>query len=138
MRPRGNDRNFAGEWHEGFEDGGLRTDRAPSRLRGFGLPDHRLALAVVTEPARLQYRRQSDLLERRRQTSQAVRGGKGRRGDTKAADEILFGEPILGDRQYLRIGTNRKAGSEKRRRLCRHVLELVGDEIDIGGEAIER
>ncbi len=55
-----------------------------------------------------------------------------------ACHEFLFGEPVLRDRQHLRVGQHRLARREERRGLGRHVLELVGDDIDVRGETVER
>ncbi len=97
-----------------------------------------LALAVVAEAAGLQDRRPADPLDRRRQLGGRSDIGERRGADAERGDEVLLGEPVLGGRQDFRIGQHRHARGEKRRGLRRHVLELIGDDIDIGGETVER
>ena len=100
--------------------------------------DRRLALAVIAEAAGLQHRRPADPLERRASSAGRADIGERRGADAEAGDEVLLGEPVLRRRQDLRIGQHRNARGEKGRGLRRHVLELVGDDVDIGGEAVER
>ena len=61
----------------------------------------------------------------------------GRRGDLQPADEILFDQAILRGFQHFRIGQHRFAPGEKRGGLGRHILELIGNDVDGAGKAAE-
>ena len=78
---RGNNRNFALERHEGFENAGLAADLAPGGCGIAAVSDRRLALAVVTEAARLQNGRPADPLDRRGKL-----GGRSDSGERRGAD----------------------------------------------------
>ena len=52
--------------------------------------------------------------------------------------EILFREPVLGGLKHLRIGQHRPACGEDHRGRGRNVLEFVGDDVDFGGEQLQR
>ena len=100
--------------------------------------DRRLTLAVIAEAARLEHRRPADPLDRRRKLGRRSHIGERRGADAEPGDKVLFGEPVLRGRQDFRIGQDRNARRQKRRGLRRHVLELIGNDIDIRGEAVER
>ena len=132
------DRDFALEGHERFENCRLFADLPPSRGR-VGLVAHLdLALAVVAEAPRLEDRRRAGRAERGSKLRWRADFGKSRGGDAEAGDEVFLGQSILGDRQHLRVRQHRRARGQEGRGLRRHILELVGDHIDIGGEAVER
>ncbi len=135
---RGDDRDFAFERHERFEDTGLAADVAPCGFRIAAVLDRRLAFAVVAVTARLQHRRFADALDRCRQIARRGDRGKRRGTDAEAGDEVFLGKPILRNRQDFRIRQNRNARGKKRRGLRRHVLEFISDDVDIGGKAVER
>ena len=63
---------------------------------------------------------------------------EGRGTDAQAVDECLFLQAVLRRRQDFRIGQHRNARGQKRRGLRRHVLEFVGDDVDVLRETIER
>ena len=131
-------RHLALERHERFEDAGLAADLAPGGSRIAAVADGRLAFAVIAEAAGLEHRGPADPLERGGKLGRRRDGGKRRGADAEPGDESLFRQAVLGRRQDLRIGQHRHPRGEKRRGLRRHVLELVGDDVDIGGEAVER
>ena len=54
------------------------------------------------------------------------------------AQKGLFGEPVLGQRQRPDARTHRQAFREKFDRRGRHVLELIGDDVDAFRESGER
>ena len=56
----------------------------------------------------------------------------------RPATKFFSDEAVLRRRQDLRVGQHRHARGEKGRRLRRHVLELVGDDVDVRGEGVER
>ena len=56
----------------------------------------------------------------------------------RPGDESLLGETILGDRQTAGSGTTGTRAARNVGGLRRHVLELVGDDVDVVGEAVER
>jgi hypothetical protein len=60
------------------------------------------------------------------------------RADAEAFHEFLLGQPVLRGGEYLRIGKYGLARREECRSLGRHVLEFVGDDVDIGGKTVER
>src|ERR1700730_13265122 len=90
MSARGDDRHFAREWHEGFEDAGLAADLAPSGLRVAAVLHRPMALAVIAEAARLQDRRPADLLDRRLESGRLRNGGERRGADAERGHEFFF------------------------------------------------
>ena len=136
---RGDDGDFALERHESFEDAGLAADLAPGRFRIAAVLDRRLALAVVAEAAGLQHRRPADALDRRGKIAPAPRHRQTARCRCRALVTKFFSASrswVVA--RILRIGQHRNARGEKRRGLRRHVLEFIGDDVDVGGEAVER
>ena len=131
-------RNLALERHEGFEDLRLTAEIVEQRGRIAAVADHHLALAVIAEAPRLQHGRPPDLGERGREHARVNRPRRNSPCRCRAFHELLLGQPVLRGRQHLRIGQHRLARREERRGLGRHVLELVGDDIDVGGETVER
>ena len=97
-----------------------------------------LALPVVAEAPGLKDRPGVRSRRARRRARRARRLRQSARLDAEPGDEIFLGQPVLRDRQDPRVGQDRRARGQKSRGLRRHVLELVGDHIDIGGEAVER
>ena len=61
--------------------------------------DQRLALAVVAEPPGLQDRRAAELGDRAGERAGVVDGGEGRGPEARVAQERLFDEPVLGQRE---------------------------------------
>ena len=53
-------------------------------------------------------------------------------------DEILFGQAVLGGFQDFPVGQHRPPRRQDHRGGRRHVLEFVGDDVDIVGEQFER
>ena len=135
---RRDDRDFARERHESFENAGPRADLAPGRIGIAAVLDRRLAFAVVAEAPGLEHGRAADALDRRRQLGRR-RDVRERRGaDAERGDEILLGKAVLRGGEDFRVGQNRNARGEKRRGFRRHVLEFIGDDIDVGRKTVER
>src|SRR6185437_9197813 len=99
--------------------------------------DHALPLAVVTEAARLQDRRQTNRCDRRVEFLARIDGAEFRRRDAERLEERLLGDPILGHLERPRRRINRDAFGEPSRRFHRHVLELVRDDVGSLHEAVK-
>ena len=135
---RGDDRDFALEGDEAFEDHRRRAERAMERGDVRALADQRLALAVVAEAAGLQDRGAAELGDRARERARVLDADEGRGLEAEAAQERLFDQPVLRQRERARAGPHRHARGEILDRRRRHVLELEGDDVDRLGEALER
>ena len=83
----GDDREFAVERHEAFEDERPAAELLPRRLAVGRRAEHGLPLAVVAEPACLQHGGQADVadggVEVRRGSRSAANGGVGMPSDAK-------------------------------------------------------
>ena len=117
---------------------GAAAERAVDGGDVRALADQRLALAVVAEPAGLQDRRAAELGDRAGERAGVVDGGEGRGPQARVAQEVLLDQPVLGQRQRPRAGPHRHALGEEFDGRGRHVLELVGDDVDRAGEAEQR
>ncbi len=135
-------RQLALERHERFQDQPVRRRlRAQCRPRGIrigGLPQAELALAVVAEPARLQDRRCADLTQRAIEIVAAVHRHELRRRQAALAEQGLLGQPVLRHRERPRIRKHRGAPGHPAGGFGRHVLEVEGDHVDLGGERLQR
>ena len=100
--------------------------------------DQRLALAVVAEPPGFENRRTTELGDRTHQRPRILDADKGRDLMPKVAQKGLLCEPILGQRQRADARTDWHASAEKFDRRGRHVLELIGDDVDALRETGER
>ena len=102
-----------------------RDDRLGQLVDAEGLRrlDDTLALAVVSEPARLHERRETDLLHRAERS----------RCDPQPPEQLLLDEAILAELECLRVRDGIHAAS----RLDRDVLELVGHDVCAVGEPFE-
>ena len=118
---------------EPFEDRRHLADRAPRVLGEHGVVDHRLALPVVAQPARLQHRRvptrptaAAELLRRRHRF---VRGGR----QSDVVEQLLLPHPILGG--FERLGRREHLGElhQEPSRFHGDVLELVRDDVGAVG-----
>ena len=117
----------------------MRADLAPSGVVIGPVADHDLALAVIAETARLQAPRAHRARRPQQQARAAISTVAIRRDrDAERLDEILLGRTILRRRQDARVRQHRLARRQEGRGLRRHVLEFVGDDVDVGGETIER
>ncbi|KAF0124842.1 MAG: hypothetical protein FD152_2905 [Xanthobacteraceae bacterium] len=131
------DRNLALEGHEGLEDGRLVADRCQRPGGTVTLADDHLTLAIIAEASRLQNRRQPDHVDRPDEIIDAVDGGEGRDVDAAITGKGLFDDPVLRNDESLRSGADRQAAGQEVRSAARHVLEFVGDDVDVLGEARE-
>ena len=137
-RARRHDRYLALERHESFQDLRLSAKLAEQRRRIAAVADHRLALAVIAKPPCLQHGRPPDRRQRGGEHVWRIHRGEIRGADAERLHELLFDQPILRRRQHLRIGQHGLACREEGRGFGRHVFELVGHDIDIGGKTVER
>ncbi len=99
--------------------------------------DRHLALAVVAETSRLQDRRRAESFQRGDKIAAVAYLGPGRDVDAATGHEGLFSDTILRDGQRLGPWPHRHDSLEKCRRVYRHVLELVGDDIDLARERFQ-
>ncbi len=137
-RARGDHRDLALERNEGLEDRGFGAEILPDPVRIVALADDRLALAVIAEAAGLEHGRQADARDRgpqgRRRRHVGIVGG----ADAEPFDEILLGEAVLRGFQDLAVGQHRTARRQDHRGGRRHVLEFIGDDVDVVGEQFQR
>src|SRR3546814_7535927 len=85
----------------------------PGGIQIFRLAQHRLALAVVTEPARLQHRRQADVANRPLKCFAVRDRHVARHRTAELVEQRFFGQTILADTQR-----------DRRRRSEEHTSEL--------------
>ena len=105
--------------------------KSPPRRRGLvAVADHRLALAIVAERRRLDHGRQPKAGNRFGKLRRRMHGGVGRGADAEPATKFFSIKPVLRDFQHLRSGSTGLRAARHRRGFRRHVLELVGDDID--------
>ena len=123
-------RDFALEGDEAFKDHRRRAQRAVNRGDVRAFADQRLALAVVAEPPGLEDRGTAEFGDRAHQRARILDADKGRDLVAEIAQEGLFRQPVLSQRQSARARTDRQALSEKFDRRRRHVLPLEGDDVD--------
>ncbi len=136
--PRGDHGYLALEGDEALEDHRRGAERPVDRGDIGAFANERLALAVVAEPSRLEDRRTAEFADRAHQRARVLDPDERRGLEAEVAQERLFDEPVLGQRQRPRPGPNRHAFVEKLDGRGRHVLEFVGDDVDRLGEARER
>ena len=91
----GDDRQFAVERHELFEDERPAAELLPRGLAIVRVSQHGLPLAVVTEAPRLQHRGQADVADRGVELGARFDRGERRRRDAERREELLLDEPLL-------------------------------------------
>ncbi len=123
---------------ESFEDQRSPAERGPRRLGVRRRPQHRLTLAVVAVAPRLQHGGQADRGDRPIEIGARVDGGERRRRDAEALKIGFLDEPILRDLERPRRREHRHALRQPARRLDRHILEFVSDDVGRPHEVIER
>ena len=96
---------------------------------------HRLPLAVVAEPARLQHRREADRVDGDRQLGEVSTAANGGSRHARAASKSVFSASRSCATSSAAGGGRTGTRRERPRRVDRHVLELVGHDVDAGGEA---
>ena len=141
LSARGDDRNFPFEVDEAFDNGatGRRSGAGlgPGSVRIGVLVDAHLALAVVAQARGFQDRRRAQIRRRGSQLGtvgdRAVRCG----GDAGGGNKVLFLDPVLGDRQGLRIGPHGDPCFKVFNRRQRNVFKFQRHHVDGGGEGIE-
>ena len=131
-------RHLALESDEALENHRGRAQGTVNRGDVGAFADQRLALAVVTEPPGFENGRATELSDRAHQRPRILHADKGRDLMAEIAQKGLFREPILGQRQRADARTDWHASAEKFDRRGRHVLELIGDDVDALRETGER
>src|SRR5215831_3654772 len=99
-------RNLTLEIDERLEHGFLAAQALPRGERVGAGVDRHLSLAVVSERGRLQHRRPTDAIERRREIRFTANGGEGHDGEAVAGQERLLANAMLGDVQRAAVGAN--------------------------------
>ena len=99
LSARRNHRDLARERHERFQDQRHAAHCRPDTggVRGRGIPEHALALAVIAQPAGLQHAVAAERGERRREIAIVVHSKMTGCGYSGSIEEALFGEPVLRD-----------------------------------------
>ncbi len=101
----------------------------PCRRDIFSRPYYDLALAIVTESAGFQNRRQADGRDGRRQIREGIHRREGRRGDTQSLKKQLLNVAILSNLKCLRRRIERLMRGEDLGRGNRNFLKFVGNVI---------
>ena len=135
---RGDHRDLALERDEGLEDRGSGGEIRPDLIRIVAFADDRLALAVIAEAAGLDHGGKADLRNRRPQSRGRRHVGIIGGADAQPFHKILFGKAVLRGFQDLVIGQHRTPRGQDHRGSGRHVLEFVGDDVDVIGEQFQR
>ncbi len=128
-------RDLVLEIDEAFENGRRFSEAFESRFQLRAFRDARLALAVVAHAARFQDALLAHGRDGLGEIRLAVDGRKRRHGNAEAADEALFLEAVLRNRERFRPWPNGRHGLGGGCGGERNVLELIGDDIDARGEA---
>ncbi len=127
---RGDDGNLALEGDERLQDqrhaahGGIGAVDVAAEI-----PEHALALAVITHAAGLQHAAAAEVGQRRGKIGVVVHRKEIRCGYADAVEEALFRKAVLADLQRLRGREHRNALGKPRCRGDRHVLEFIGDDV---------
>src|SRR5439155_3016239 len=137
-RTRGDHGNLALEWNEGFEDRGFGAEVCPDLSRVVAFANDRLALAVIAEAAGLDHGGKADARDCRVQGFNRRHVGIVGGVDAEPLDEVLFDQPVLRGLQDLLRGQYGTARGQHHGGGGRHVLEFIGDDVDIVGEQLER
>src|SRR6185437_4986877 len=110
----------------------------PDLVRIVALANDRLTLAVIAEAPGFQHRWQADFgdcrAQRGRRRDVGIIGG----ADAELAHEVLFGEAILRGFEDLAVRQHGTPRCEDHGGRGRHVLEFIGDDVDIGGKKLQR
>ena len=137
-RARGDHGDLALERNEGFEDRGFGAEIFPDLSGIVAFADDRLALAVIAEAAGLDHGGKADARDRRVQGFNRRHVGIVGGVDAEPLDEVLFDQPVLRGLQDLLRGQYGTARGQHHGGGGRHVLEFIGDDVDIVGEQLER
>ncbi len=136
-----NHRDFLIEIDPAFEDTGALAGGAGHRLPGAGkigrLADRHLTLAVVAVARRLEHRRPADVRQRRRQRLWRRDRPPRCRRHAAAVEEGLLDEPVLAGGEDGGTGAQRHQLVDDGGGAGGNVLELVGDDVDGGGERLQ-
>ena len=141
MRPfaagaaRADDRNFAIQVDEPFEDGFGATERRP--CGGVARGDFHLTFAVVAERRRLQHGGGAYLINSRRKLRLGPDRRERRDRQPEIGDKRLLADPVLRDVERAAVRTHERARLGRFGRRRRHVLELEGDDVDGAGEGAD-
>src|SRR5690606_5213059 len=103
----------------------------------FGLAQHLLALAVITQGTGFQHGRQADGGHRGVEISLRLDIGKVRGRNAEVLEHRLLEPAVTGDAQRLGARVHRDELREEGHGLGRHAFELEGHQIDIIGQAAQ-
>ena len=131
-------RDLALERNEGLQNRGFGGQILPDPVQIVAFANDRLALAVIAEAAGFYDGGQADARNGGAQVCRRRHVGIVGGADSELFDKILFDQAILGGFQDFLLGQHRTARCEDHRGGCRHILEFVGDDIDIVGEQLQR
>jgi hypothetical protein len=131
------DRQFARERHERFEDQRHATDGVPRRVEVGRPAQHGLSLAVVTAGARLENRGVTDVRDRAVEAVTVVDGDELRGRDAERPERRLLDEAVLRHFQRTIAGPDRRAPRRPTRGGRRHAFPLVGHDGGAGGEPVD-
>ena len=137
-RAGGDHRDLALERNEGLEDRGFGGEVGPDLVRVVAFANDGLALAVIAEAAGLDHGGKADFRNRRAQRQRRRHIGVFGCADAQPGDEVFFGQAILGGFQDFLIGKHRTPRRQDHRGGGRHILEFVGDDVDVVGEQLQR
>jgi len=131
-------RKLALERHEGLKDqavrGRLCAQRRPRRVGVLCAAQTELALAVVTQPPRLEDRRGTGDGQGAIEVGARVDRHELGRRQAAITEQGLLRQAILGHRQRAGVREHRHALSQPVRRVGRHVLEIEGHRVDLACE----
>jgi len=134
---RGDDRHFFLERHDAFQNAWRAAKRAKGDGEVAAVAQLRLALAVIAKAPRLEDRVAAEPRDGASERASVVDRGEIGGGDPEALHELFLDQPVLGERQRLRIGPHRPMRLEHLRRAGGHVLEFVRDDVDRFGKGGE-
>ncbi len=116
----------------------LATQRGPGRVSvGQGL-DAELALAVITQAPGLEDGRSTNNGQRAIEIGAGIDGLELGRLQTAFAEQRFLGQAVLRHGQRARRREYRHLPGQPVRRIGRHVFEVEGDHVDLGGKALQR
>jgi len=123
--------------HERLQDQRDPAETCPGRVPVGGAPQNSLPLAVVAETTGLEHGRVAQLGEAPLEAPAIIHREEGGDPHPEPLEEGLFGETVLRHGQRAGRREDWKRARQTASRLDRDVLELVGDGLEAGCEALE-